>query len=294
MSGFMRDSKLGLRMLVKHPGLTLVGGLAMAFAIWAGAISFEFFMQVVRPQLPLDGGDRIVAIEMLDAATGNEESRTLHDFLVWHEELESLEHLGASRSFTSNLIIGSGRGEPVLAAQISAFRHDADDGMDVIAEMNLFPDDVRVRVEPPPPDQKGVSIHVAIVEHRLGDERMEEAFASELLRRWTKAWHRPMLQRLPKRSDCAKRVDCSDAQKDRAQIGAGPAEALDAEHERIDVEQKQEIRPCGQRADELVARILDYDGVLDYRRLDLGSTTPVAQNMGIRSSSFPPSSRQPV
>ena len=29
------DFKLGFRMLVRYPGLTLVGGLAMAFAIWA-------------------------------------------------------------------------------------------------------------------------------------------------------------------------------------------------------------------------------------------------------------------
>ena len=35
------DFKLGLRMLVKHPGLTLVGGLAIAFGIGAGAASFE-------------------------------------------------------------------------------------------------------------------------------------------------------------------------------------------------------------------------------------------------------------
>jgi ABC-type antimicrobial peptide transport system permease subunit len=30
------DIKLGGRMLVKYPGLTIVGGLAMAFAIWVG------------------------------------------------------------------------------------------------------------------------------------------------------------------------------------------------------------------------------------------------------------------
>lgn len=57
------DFKLGARMLVKYPGLTPVGGLAIAFAIWVGAGAFEFVTQVLHPTLPLDGGDRIVGIQ---------------------------------------------------------------------------------------------------------------------------------------------------------------------------------------------------------------------------------------
>ena len=34
------DFKLGFRMLVRYPGLTIVGGLAMAFAIWVGSATF--------------------------------------------------------------------------------------------------------------------------------------------------------------------------------------------------------------------------------------------------------------
>ena len=32
------DVKLGLRMLIKHPGLTLIGVVATSFAIGAGAV----------------------------------------------------------------------------------------------------------------------------------------------------------------------------------------------------------------------------------------------------------------
>ena len=46
------DFKLGGRMLARYPGLTVVGGLAMAFAIWVGAGTFEFLNQVVNPTLP--------------------------------------------------------------------------------------------------------------------------------------------------------------------------------------------------------------------------------------------------
>ena len=38
---FSLDLKLGGRMLVKYPGLTIVGGLAMAFAICVGTVIFQ-------------------------------------------------------------------------------------------------------------------------------------------------------------------------------------------------------------------------------------------------------------
>jgi hypothetical protein len=42
-SGISLDLKLGARMLVKYPGLTVIGGLAMAFGIWFGAVAFQMF-----------------------------------------------------------------------------------------------------------------------------------------------------------------------------------------------------------------------------------------------------------
>src|SRR5688500_12285227 len=51
------DLKLGFRMLVKYPGLTLVGGTAMAFAIFVGVVAFTMFTVVMYPSLPLEAGD---------------------------------------------------------------------------------------------------------------------------------------------------------------------------------------------------------------------------------------------
>ncbi len=118
------DLKLGVRMLVRYPGLTLVGGLAMAFAIWLGAGAFELLTQVVRPTLPLPDGDRIVAIRNWDAATSRPEPRALHDFVTWRRQLRTVQDVGAYRTLERNLIIGEGRGEPVEVAEItaSAFR----------------------------------------------------------------------------------------------------------------------------------------------------------------------------
>jgi putative ABC transport system permease protein len=63
------DFKLGFRMLLRDPGLTVVGGLAMAFAIALGASVFALAMQVVNPTLPLSDGDRVVGLRLGIAPT---------------------------------------------------------------------------------------------------------------------------------------------------------------------------------------------------------------------------------
>jgi predicted permease len=114
------DFTLGVRMLVKYPGLTVVGGLAMAFAIWVGAGAFEFVGQVLDPRLPFPGGDRVVALRQWDAAAGRVQPRVLHDFVAWRATLRSVTELGAYRALERNLITGDGAAEPVEVAEISA------------------------------------------------------------------------------------------------------------------------------------------------------------------------------
>lgn len=114
------DVKLGVRMVVKYPGLTVVGGLAMAFGIWAGAGGFELYVQVVHPRIPLDQGDRIVGIRQWDTSTGRSESRILRDFAAWRTELTSVVDLGAFRPMSQNLVVAGERGEPIEAASVTA------------------------------------------------------------------------------------------------------------------------------------------------------------------------------
>ena len=118
--GLSLDLRLGWRMLVKHPALAVVGGLAMAFAIGVGAASFELLTQVFSPRLPLPGGERIVGLRLWDVAEAEPERRTLHDLAVWREELATVEDLGAFRTVEVNLISRSGIGVPIEAAGMSA------------------------------------------------------------------------------------------------------------------------------------------------------------------------------
>src|SRR6185436_13083079 len=91
LRGLSLDVRLGLRLLVKHLGLTVVGTVAMAFAIWSGIVAFEFYTQIMHPRLPLAGGDRIVGIVTVDTASRDERAPTLHDFVAWRDTLKSVQ-----------------------------------------------------------------------------------------------------------------------------------------------------------------------------------------------------------
>ena len=118
------DIKLGARMLIKHPGLTLVGGLGMAVAIAIGAGAFAFFYSHLYPRLPLHEGDRIVAIENWDVRYNDEARQSLHDFATWRAELRTVSDVSAFRNVARNVIAPDGTTEPVRLAEMtaSAFR----------------------------------------------------------------------------------------------------------------------------------------------------------------------------
>ena len=113
------DWKLGARMLVKFPGLTVIGGITLAVAIAIGAAWFEVTHQISSPRIPLEDGDRIVYIEVIDAAEGEQESRIQYDYQVWREQLASVGELGASRSYERNLIAPDGTSRPVRVAEMT-------------------------------------------------------------------------------------------------------------------------------------------------------------------------------
>lgn len=119
-SSLVQDYKLGWRMLLKYPGLTFAGGLALAIAIGLGAGWYDLTRDFLRPALPLPGGDRIVEVEMRNAVASEDERRLLHDFLTWRRDLRSIQDLGAYRSIERNLVLGDAPADPVAGAEITA------------------------------------------------------------------------------------------------------------------------------------------------------------------------------
>lgn len=118
MSSWWLDLKLGVRMLGKYPGLALAGvaGIAMAVAIAAGGWS----VMVRASRLPLDEGERVVAIEWWDTAANAPERRAAFDWRRWRDELRQVRDVSAFRTFPANWVEPGVIPDSVPAAAMSA------------------------------------------------------------------------------------------------------------------------------------------------------------------------------
>ena len=114
------DLKLGARMLVKTPGLTIIGIIALAVGIAAGASYFEFVNDLFRPKLSFPGADRLVGLLNWDLAKGDVEDRSLYEFAAWKMQLTTVEELGAARQIEGDLITEHGPGQSARGWEISA------------------------------------------------------------------------------------------------------------------------------------------------------------------------------
>jgi len=117
------DVTLAWRMLVRYPGLTLVGVFGMAIGIAIAAAAFTIVSTVMESRLPLPDGDRVVSLANWDVATSNREPRMIRDFTAWRA-MTSIEDLSITRTVQRNLIADGRQPDTVTVAEIaaSAFR----------------------------------------------------------------------------------------------------------------------------------------------------------------------------
>jgi putative ABC transport system permease protein len=120
MDNSRSDFKLGARMLVKYPGLSLVGGIGLSAAIAISVGFFAFFHAYIYAPLPIEEGVRVVAVENWNVEINNEERRSLHDLVAWRNELRTIDQLSAFRTVGRNLIVPGGANEPVQIAEMTA------------------------------------------------------------------------------------------------------------------------------------------------------------------------------
>jgi putative ABC transport system permease protein len=114
------DWKLGARLLLKYPGLTIIGGLSLAAAIAIGVVGIELAGELLYKRLPFDDGSRVVRLETQDVAASRVEPRVLHDFAIWRRSLKTVVELGAARVSERNVLTGEGRIEALRVAEITA------------------------------------------------------------------------------------------------------------------------------------------------------------------------------
>src|SRR4026209_504411 len=83
------DWKLGARLLLKYPALTIIGGLSLSAAIAIGAVGIEVAGELLYKRLPFPEGGRVVRLETQDTAASRVEPRGLHDFAIWRRSAEN-------------------------------------------------------------------------------------------------------------------------------------------------------------------------------------------------------------
>jgi predicted permease len=116
----MLDIRLSGRMLVKHPALTLVSTIAVAFAIAVGTVGFEVARQALWPSIPLPDGNAIVALRNWNAADYAPVSASRRDFELWRDGLTAISDFSAVELQDRNVAVGAGPGQPETIANVTA------------------------------------------------------------------------------------------------------------------------------------------------------------------------------
>ena len=108
----------------REAGVVIVDPFSTLIApgVAIGAGFFAFLYSFLYATLPVEGGERIVALENWDIDANNEMRRSMHDLVMWQREMKTVEEIGAFRTIGRNLIIPGGSAEPVQAN--SAWKRD--------------------------------------------------------------------------------------------------------------------------------------------------------------------------
>ncbi|MEX2284745.1 MAG: ABC transporter permease [Gemmatimonadota bacterium] len=114
------DVKLGVRMLVKYPGLSLVAVIGMAVAIAIGAGAFSLIESMMETTVPLPDGDRVVALRNAIITEPGQNRASLRDFTAWRDGLKSVEDVAAFTTTRRNLQVPGEGVELVRVVRMTA------------------------------------------------------------------------------------------------------------------------------------------------------------------------------
>lgn len=112
------DVKLALRMLVKHPLLSLAAVFALAVGIPVG-IAPTHLANAVEAPLPGDTENRVRAIRLWNPATSGVGATGYEDFAFWKATLQSFSTMAAFRTASYNVASEDGRAASVPGAELS-------------------------------------------------------------------------------------------------------------------------------------------------------------------------------
>lgn len=114
------DIRLAARLLLKYPALTMVGGLSMSVAVAALAGTFAITGNLLDPTLPFPDGERVVSVQNWDVTSRTPDGARHGDYLLWRDELRSIEDLGAFESDEREVVREGGPTQTFRVAAVTA------------------------------------------------------------------------------------------------------------------------------------------------------------------------------
>lgn len=113
------DFKLGGRMMLKHPALTVIGTIAVAYAIAVGTVGFEIARQALWPSIPLAEGNAIVALRAWNVADNESVAASRRDYELWRDGLSTITDFSAVDVEERSIAVGASVG-PEIVANVTA------------------------------------------------------------------------------------------------------------------------------------------------------------------------------
>ncbi|HEY6329031.1 MAG TPA: ABC transporter permease, partial [Blastocatellia bacterium] len=117
LDAFWQDLRFGLRVLIKHPGFSLVAILTLALGIGANTAMFSIINKVLYGRLPFKDADRVMFVYQRQS-NGNGNVFSMSDYLEWRRQSDLLAHMSALQPAGFALGVGD-QPEQILGARLS-------------------------------------------------------------------------------------------------------------------------------------------------------------------------------
>jgi len=113
VDSLLQDFRFGLRMLRKHPGLSLIVILTFGLGIGYTSTVFNITNGFVHKELPFEDSERILALDRTEPGRSiqyGDYTVPIHDFLDWRAQQSAFERLAAY--FVEKVNLSGGEGPP--------------------------------------------------------------------------------------------------------------------------------------------------------------------------------------